>query len=338
MAKREIAYGRYGAAELRDAFQLVQATLLPLQGMTAILDIFDRLLEKAMATEQTECKAKEQLVEVMRTLHQPYEMIVGMCNEAIEHALLRLELKPSPKKKNQGDEENRVRVAGDEGFTESLEERVQEFYSTRTDDIRNYFTAQESLTADSISATIGKEDAPGGFDHTRHSQVYLVLFMEYLLYKAALSLLDLARFAETTSKKGALNRNRLVFPNYRRLRKWIFSIDGSDEVVDVGDVGGIRKSNISHIVQVKDPEHLQASGAMHVVGTFIAHVTGILSSSDSAWALRVACATIAVALPAYFEVLVLYIYLTRIRVRAVRSDIIFRTVISFSSRKGSFGQ
>lgn len=301
MAKREIAYGRYGAAELRDAFQLVQATLLPLQGMTAILDIFDRLLEKAMAAEHTECKAKEQLAEVMRTLHQPYEMIVGMCNEAIEHALLLLKLKPSPKKKNKGDEENRVRVAGDEGFTESLEERVQEFYSTRTDDIRNYFSAQEPLTADSISA-IGKEDSPD-FDHTRHSQVYLVLFMEYLLYKAALSLLDLARFAETTSKKSALNRNRLVFPNYRRLRKWIFSIDGSDEVVDVGDVGGTRRSSISHIVPVKDPEHLQGSGAMHAVGTFIARVTGVLSSSDSAWALRVACATIAVALPAYFEVL-----------------------------------
>lgn len=301
MAKREIAYGQFSSADLREAFRLVQATLLPLQGMTAILDIFDRGVEKAMASEDGECKGGEQLAEVMRTLHQPYEMIVGMCDEAIEHTLLMLKLKPAPKKKS--DEENGIRVAGDEGFNELLEERVQEFYSTRTGDIQNYFKTQEPLTADSISATIERENSPDGFNHTRHSQLYLVLFMEYLLYKAAQSLLDLARFAEHTKQNGPLDRGRLVYPNYKRLKKWIFSNDGGDEVVDVSDFGGTRKSGISQIVPVKDPEHLPASGSMHKVGTFIALATGVLSSNDSAWALRVACATIAVALPAFFQVL-----------------------------------
>lgn len=302
MAKREIAYGQYSATDLREAFRLVQATLLPLQGMTAILDILDRVMETVMVTEDGERKGKEQLAEVMRTLHQPYEMIVGMCDEAIEHTLLLLKLTPSPKK-NKDDEENRTRVAGDDGFTELLEERVQEFYSTRIGDIRNYFSTQEPLTADSISATIERENSPDGFNHTRHSQLYLVLFMEYLLYKAAQSLLDLARFAEHTKQRGILDRGRLVYPNYKRLREWVFSNDGGDGVVDVGDVGGTRKSGISQIVSVKDPEHLPACGPMHKVGTFIALVTEVLSSSDSAWALRVACATIVVALPAFFQVL-----------------------------------
>lgn len=301
MAKREIAYGQFSATDLREAFRLVRATLLPLQGMTAILDIFDRGVEKTMAAEDGECKGKEELAEVMRALHQPYEIIVGMCDEAIEHTLLMLKLKPSPKKKK-GDEENGTQVAGDEGFNELLEARVQEFYGTRISDIRNNFSTQEPLTADSISATIERENSPDGFNHTRHSQLYLVLFMEYLLYKAAQSLLDLARFAEHTKQKGTLDRGRLVYPNYKRLKKWIFSDEGSDEVVDIGDFGGTRKSGISQIVPVKDPEHLPASGSMHKVGTFIALVTGVLSSSDSAWALRVACATIAVALPAFFQV------------------------------------
>lgn len=327
MAKREIAYGRFGATELGDAFQLLQSTLLPLQGMTAILDIFDRLLE------QGECQSKGQLAEVMKTLHQPYEMIVGMCDEAIEHTLLLLELKPSPKK-TKGDEGSKVRVAGDEGFSELLEERVQEFYSTRSSDIRDYFSAQEPLTADSISATIGKEGSPESFNHTRHSQLYLVLFMEYLLYKAAQSLLDLARFAENKKQKGAINPTRLVYPNYRRLRKWIFSDGGSDEVVDVGDVGGTRKSGIRQIVPVKDPEHLPASGAMHKVGTFLALIAGVLSSSDSAWALRVACATIAVALPAFFEVR----FIPLASGLGLTAIFCFRKVISFSTRKGSSGQ
>lgn len=333
MAKREIAYCRFGATELRDAFQLVQATLLPLQGMTAILDIFDRLLEKAMATEQGTCKGKGQLAEVMKTLHQPYEMIVGMCDEAIEHTLLLLKLTPSPKKTKE-DEGNRVLVPGDEGFSELLEERVQEFYSTRSNDIRDYFSAQEPLTADSISATIRGEGSPGSFDHTRHSQLYLVLFMEYLLYKAAQSLLDLARFAENTKQKGATNSMFLVYPNYKRLRKWIFSDDGSDEVVDVCDVGGTRKSGISQIVPVKDPEHLPASGAMHKVGTFLALVVGVLSSSDSAWALRVACATLAVALPAFFQVH----FISLASGLGLTFVFCFRKAISFSLRKDSFGQ
>lgn len=302
MAKREFAYGHYSTADLREAFRLVQATLLPLQGMTAILDILDRGVGADTVAEDGECRGKEQLVEVMRTLHEPYEMIVGMCNEAIEHALLLLKLKSSPKKAT-SDEESGVRVAGDEGFNELLEERVQEFYSTRTGDIQSYFGAQVPLTTDSISAAIERESTSEGFNHTRRSQLYLVLFMEYLLYNAARSLLDLARFAENIKQAGILDRKRLVYPNHKRLRKWIFSNDASDEVVDVGDVGGTRRSGISQIVPVKDPEHLPASGPMHQVGTLIALVTGVLSSSDSAWATRVACATLAVALPAFFQVL-----------------------------------
>lgn len=311
MAKREIAYGHYRTADLREAFRLIQATLLPLQGMTAILDIFDRGQEKSIAAGDGECKGKEQFAEVMRTLHQPYEMIVGMCDEAIEHTLLLLKLKPSPKKKK-GDEESGVRAAGDEGFNELLEERVQEFYSTRTGDIREYFSTQEPLTADSISATIASERTPEALNHTQRSQLYLVLFMEYLLYNAAQSLLDLARFAENKKQEGILDRKRLVYPNQQRLKKWIFSHDVNDDVVDVGDFGGTRKSgNCSPIAPMKDPEHLPASSSMHKLGSSIAFITGVLSSSDSAWALRVACATMAVALPAFFQVLYSH---TRVRV------------------------
>lgn len=301
MAKREIAYGHYKTADLREAFRLIQATLLPLQGMTAILDIFDRGVAKAVEAEDSECRGRDQFVEVMRTLHQPYEMIVGMCDEAIEHTLLLLKLKPSPKKKK-GDEEDSTRVPGDEGFNELLEERVNEFYSTRTGDIKKCFSTQGPPTPDSISAVVEGENSPETLNHDQRSQLYLVLFMEYLLYCAAQSLLDLARFAENKKQEGILDQKRLVYPNQRRFKKWIFSSDGRDDVVDVCDFGGTRKSGISQISPKRDPEHLPASNSMHRIGTFIAFVTGILSSNESAWALRVACATIVAALPAFFQV------------------------------------
>lgn len=310
MAKRETAFGHYTTADLREAFKLIQATLLPLQGMTAILDILDRGVERAAAAEDGECKGKEQFAEVMRTLHQPYEMIVGMCDEAIEHTLLLLKLKPSAKKK--GDEESGVRVPGDPGFNELLEARVQEFYRTRTGDIQKYFSTQDPLTPDSISAAVGSEGSPESLNNTQRSQLYLVLFMEYLLYSAAQSLLDLARFAEKKKQEGILDRRRLVYPSHRRLRKWVFSNDGSDDIVDVGDVGGgVRNLGTSRIVPMKDPEHLPASNRMQKLGNFIAYFNGIFHSSDSGFGLRVACATIVIALPAFFQVFSFYPYKTK---------------------------
>ncbi|CAZ85468.1 unnamed protein product [Tuber melanosporum] len=300
MAKREIALGRYLTSDLQEAYRLVRATLLPLQGMTVILDIFNRA-PRMDSEEDEKCPIprEEQLPEVMKTLHEPYERIVGMCGEAIEHVLLTMKLK-SPPKKPGGDEEAPSMEPGEEGFCQTLEEKVQEFYNTRAGDVRTYFTPSKAAktqdTAEGISAEVY-------MDEKRRSELYLVLFMEYLLYNAAKSLLGLARFAEEKKQQGVIDSTRLVYPTAKRLKKWLRSMasDCNDDIVDVSDVCAVRVPGLGGIAPKKDPEHLPARNSLQKLGNLIAVFTEGISSSESGFGLRVACATLAVALPAYFE-------------------------------------
>ena len=301
MAKREIALGRYMTSDLQEVYRLVRATLLPLQGMTVILDIFDRAA-RAGPDEDEKCPVprEEQLSEVMKTLHEPYERIVGMCGEAIEHVLLTMKLKPPPKKPR-GDEEVPSIEPGTQGFCQTLEEKVQEFYSTRAGDVRTYFSSPKTTkTSDSA----GGISAEVYMDEKRRRELYLVLFMEYLLYNAAKSLLALARFAEEKKQQGVVDRTILVYPTAKRLKKWVYSMGSSrnDDVVDVCDVGAVKVSGLDGIAPKKDPEHLPAGTFLQKLGHLIAIFTEGVSSSESGFGLRVACATLAAALPAYFEV------------------------------------
>ncbi|KAG0644219.1 hypothetical protein HOY80DRAFT_915441 [Tuber brumale] len=300
MAKREIALGRYLTSDLQEAYRLVRATLLPLQGMTVILDIFNRAARMdSREDEKGPIPRAEQLPEVMKTLHEPYERIVGMCGEAIEHVLLTMKLKSSPKKPG-GDEEAPSMEPGEEGFCQTLEEKVQEFYNTRAGDVRTYFTPPKAAKAQDTAEGISTEVY---MDEKRRSELYLVLFMEYLLYNAAKSLLGLARFAEEKKQQGVIDSTRLVYPTAKRLKKWLRSTvsDGNDDVVDVSDVCPVRVSGLGGMAPKRDPEHLPAGNSMQKLGNLIAIFTEGISSSESGFGLRVACATLAVALPAYFE-------------------------------------
>ncbi|KAH8152686.1 uncharacterized protein LAJ45_03527 [Morchella importuna] len=229
MAKRETAIGHYTTRDLRATHKHLQATVLPLQGMTAILDIFDRGVAHAAANEDGECHGKEQFSEVMRVLREPYGVIGGLCEEAVEHTMILLELGGRKQDKKATDvEEGAVKVAGQIGFCDVLQERVETFYATRTDEIKSHFKAKVPVDVGDMT-----RKAQTMLDDDAKSMLYLVLFMEHLLRSASESLLSLARFAEATKASGILDRRRFVYPSLRRVKKWLLSADGGgDDVVD----------------------------------------------------------------------------------------------------------
>lgn len=315
MAEWEVAIGRFAAPDLRAAFRLARATLLPVQGMTTILDIFDRALARDVPDDydgpverSIDMPVEEQLAQVVQTLHEPYERIVAVCGEAIEHTLLLMKLTPTKKKKNKDEESSADPIPGSNGFCQLLEENVQQFYSTRAAHVQETF-AKQSLPSPATMVppeSIAKVAAPveGQLGEGRHGQLYLVLYMEYLLYNASKSLLALARFAEEKKEDGSADRTILVYPTAKLLKKWVRSMadDTNDEVIDLCDVGAVRAGGVDGIQRKKDPEHLPPGNSMQRLGNALGAITEGVSSSDSGFGLRVACATIAVALPAYFEV------------------------------------
>ena len=90
--KREVAWGKIDAKDMDELFNLFRSTLIPLIGMSTITDIFERIAErrgwvtvansrfnKAESWEPCGEKDREEEKrvwnEVMKTLHEPFDMV-----------------------------------------------------------------------------------------------------------------------------------------------------------------------------------------------------------------------------------------------------------------------
>ncbi|MCJ1474860.1 hypothetical protein MMC13_003520 [Lambiella insularis] len=113
-AKREVDYGHLGPKELDELFQRFRGILLPLIGMGSVVDIFNRIADhrgwkvsddeddaKATAERLAERERKDKEVrqwnEVMRTLHEPFELMSAAMNDGLQHASYVLGLTKRPK-------------------------------------------------------------------------------------------------------------------------------------------------------------------------------------------------------------------------------------------------
>lgn len=321
MAKREVSLAYLSTKDLSEAYKLLRATVLPLQGMTVILDILKGIREvHADSNDEHAWNHKqEDVANVMCTLHEPYEKIVTATNQALEHVLLVMRFTKQAKKM-QNDEEGASSQCepGTTGFAARFEETIQEFYSTRTEGLQKYFedndnppaagtTTGDTSELEKILVDIEKHNiAETAIRERKRSQLYLVLFMEHLLYSAARSVQDLVVFVDKKNAEGVLARRRLVYPTMRRVREWVQSItigsSGGDdtELAECSDIGATKGGCGSALVQKRDPEHLPASNVAQRIGGFLARVGGVLVSEESGFGLRVACATLAASLPAFF--------------------------------------
>ena len=117
---------------------------------------------------------------------------------------------------------------------------------------------------------------------------------------------DLVEFADQKVADGTMKKKRLIFPNKRRLNKWLKSIfkdedSTADETPDVLE----RGSNIVFMGdgfnKKKDPEHLPAKNAWEHFGNGVRKVSRFFGSEESAFGFRVACATMTVGIVAFLE-------------------------------------
>lgn len=156
MAKREIAFGQLTTNDLGELFRLLRATILPFQGMTVILDIYERMDEAQNEKPDGNLHPlfQKHMAQVMQTLHDPYATIVDAINEGLEHVLLTSKLKKPPKGKPKADEESGP-APGSPEFSRLLQDKINNFYSTRIGDIESCFRGQEPSPSDSEETYIG---------------------------------------------------------------------------------------------------------------------------------------------------------------------------------------
>ncbi|OBT57952.1 hypothetical protein VE04_03041 [Pseudogymnoascus sp. 24MN13] len=361
-AKREYAWGKLDAKDLDEIFTLFRGILIPLIGMSTITDIFERIAERRGWVEPHEnsfdraeswehldeaSKSEEKKVwnEVMKALHEPFAVAVAAMDEGMEHAGLVLEILPKPKKKKEGDvEENGTDPRpGDLEFTSFLNQKVVDFHSKRGETLKAW-ARQKGLSQDQFdnaksAPSNSKNLTPDEAQHRRdQQQLYLMLYMEHLLYSTGIAILNFVKFADKKVEDGTMKKNRLIVPGRRRLRKWIMGLGREDATVD-SEYPDSTESGMNNIYmgsgfnKRKDPEHLPPQTAWQHFGNALRTIPRFLGSPESAFGFRVACATLTVGIVAFLKDTQLFF----IKQRLVWAMIIIAIGMNMTSGQAIFG-
>ncbi|RDW94776.1 hypothetical protein BP5796_00539 [Coleophoma crateriformis] len=332
-AKREIAWGKLDADDIQQIFTLLRGILIPLMGMSTITDIFERLaarrgwvksshslpfdkLESWEHCPESEKEAEKKIWnDVMKALHEPFAVASQAMDEGLTHAGLVLELLPKPKKKKGEDVEaadgSEVKP-GDPGFAKYLALRMKEFYGKRGAVLKAW-AVEKGLSEEIFDSAKPLADDPKDFtpDTTQHrrdqQQLYLILYMEHLLYSTGVAITALVKFADSKVEDGTMKKKRIIFLGMRRLKKWLLSV-GSEEDTNADDLSpdSLEAGNNNIYMGAgykpkKDPEHLPAVTAWQKFGNGLRTIPRFLGSVESAFGFRVACATLTIGIIGFLE-------------------------------------
>jgi hypothetical protein len=179
-AKREIALGKLGADDLKEMNKLIRNIMLPTVGLGAVLDIFERIaalhgwtqahLQSGLDTEETEDRRKTlvEWSENIKAIHDPFDSIVEVMVEGLEHVALQLQLKKPAKAEktrpkdpaSSGDIEAEAVATrpGEKGFADHLEQKINVFNGGKQQNLREW------------CARHGIELSPDFFEHPKDAE------------------------------------------------------------------------------------------------------------------------------------------------------------------------
>lgn len=130
--------------------------------------------------------------------------------------------------------------------------------------------------------------------------------MEFLLWSTGRAVLDLVRFADLKMEEGTMKKKRFIFPSMKRIKKWIYSTvevkdTNNEQTPDDVETGGTGIYVGDSFKAAKDPEHLPPTNSWERFGNVIRTISHQLSSPESAFGFRVACATLTIGILAYLH-------------------------------------
>ena len=202
-AKREIAYSHLGPKEIDGLFKNFREIVLPLISMGSVVDIFDRIADKRewkaeesskgsqgsgttaeeLADHERKEKERTQWNEVMRTLHEPFELMSATITDGLQHTSYALGFSKPPKAKPSDDtrdlEANEGEAwPGDDNYGQYLSNKVKLFYEQREVTIQTWCNQRGIHLSHVTGETDGEailNDSAG--DHRNERQLYLILYV-----------------------------------------------------------------------------------------------------------------------------------------------------------------
>lgn len=331
-AKREMAYGKLTPDDFEAIFKHIRSIMMPMVGLGSLMDLFSRAAElnhwdgesDSEETDQETDALREKAVhdwnDIMKSLHEPFETIVRAMDGGLEHVLLKLQfVKPPKKKKSDTDTDLEAKgeavKPGDKGYADYLEKESNNFYHGKETTLRQWIETKGVKLSDDFFQKPDKgpldeleelRKQPTYIRQQNRRQLYVVLYIIYLLHSISRAILAFVQFAD--EKDQAVAKSKFIHPGKKRFRKWIASTFTSQDANhdDETTVGGFeRNGTIVYMGEAykakKDPEHLPPENAWERFGNLIRATSKFLRSPESSFGFRSACATMSLAIIVYLR-------------------------------------
>ena len=275
--------------------------------MSTVTDIFQRLTaHRGWNTGETDIE-EQMWIDVMEHMDTPLQYLAQLTDQGLEHAGRRLEILPNPKKsrnksKSNGSDDVDIEAlnAGDPGFTSAIKEKARFLHSKKGTIVSKFkerwWESEEANLLEQQQATAS------GDPHKDHTPLYVILYMEQLFGATAAAVQNLVAFADKKVQDGTMDRNRLIFPTGKLLKKWVTSVFKRQQsrTQQTPDIITYRTFGDSY-GQRKDPEHLPARTPWQHFGNGFRMISAVISSRESFFGFHVACATMCIAILAFLE-------------------------------------
>ena len=323
-AKKELGYGKLTPDDYSNIFTRISEILLPVIGMSTFLDIMasvkDRKMERNTHIDEDETLEAIRLLETEEWLDamgmskDPFAKAKGSFIQGLTHIGYVLELTEKPKSPK-GDVEKSASAdpaPGDPAFTEYLEKQVNAYHDHRMTTVRAWCDKKgielPSTFWQDPQAQFSWQDKQHMTESIRQNQnqqqLYLILYMEYLMYSIGMAILKMVKFANGKATDGSMKKNRIINPGLRRFKKLfagVFQNTDQDQMMTDGNNTGTSIWLGDSLNARKDPEHLPPNNAYERATNHLRSVTTFLSSPASAFGFRAAVATMSIGILAYIR-------------------------------------
>ncbi|QIW98053.1 hypothetical protein AMS68_003571 [Peltaster fructicola] len=321
-AHREFAWGKLESKDISKVWKSTRVILTPVMGLLSILDLLRRMtIERHWSDpnlSEAELARNETAVEILRAtmkaLHEPFQFMTDLIGEGFKHVLYTLEISKPPKVKVQ-DEESKQNVPGSGTFAAYFKEQLDTFENSKTVTLQEWCQDKGIENPDHYFSSIimdpNNESWKGSGQPAAgllRKQLFLMLYLEYLLLRIGKTVLDLIIYADSVKQEGKLKRYRLLFPGRRVLYKWFLSVfvkedmSPDDHLMSDMEVGASEALYLGQDFGRKyDPEHLPPQNAWEKIGEGIRFIPNFFRTDSSAFGFRVAAATMSVAIIGYLQ-------------------------------------
>ncbi|KAI4767880.1 hypothetical protein E4T52_16996 [Aureobasidium sp. EXF-3400] len=336
MAKREIAWGKQRAKDFTAISDLCRRILMPLGGIGHMPEILKHIGSKGGwkplfgsthqsskdigATEYRQETDQEESEAVWRrsidALIEPVNCIIEAIRDGIEHTTIQLEIaSETPKADNSTktdlEAEGEQFRPSDPNFSKHLHEKLTEFSAGRIEAL-NAWANSKGLSPEQMEELQCRASREAEKDRDLErvpadcQQLFLILFIQHMLYSTGIAVLELSKFSDGLVAEGVMSRNRLVVPSLLGLKRWMLALWATTDQALADDDRPNSKEENDMLYGTSgrctdDIEHLPPTNGFERLGVRIRTFQQFLRGPEFSFGFRSGCATMSCAILAYLH-------------------------------------